>query len=129
MGEIEKKSTEKELKSYLSKLTGELEALKIESTNKKREVREKIDVIKSVSDRIEKLKSKKALQVSEHAILRYLSRVKNIDIEEIKKEILSEDIIKMQETLGSSGQFPNKNGYGVVFKDGVVTTIIVDGKE
>jgi len=60
--------------------------------------------------------------VSEHAIIRYLERVQKIDIEQIKKEILTVKIKALIDTL-RSGRFSEKN-FIVQVKNRVVTTIL-----
>lgn len=61
--------------------------------------------------------------VSEHAILRYLERVRGLDLEEVRLAILDHrtvDSIK----FARNGKI-KKNDYTVAFKDNVVTTILV----
>jgi len=60
--------------------------------------------------------------VSEHAIIRYLERVQKIDIEQIKKEILTDKIKALIDAL-RSGRFSEKN-FIVQVKNRVVTTIL-----
>jgi hypothetical protein len=59
--------------------------------------------------------------VSEHAILRYLERVKGVDIAAIQAEILSADVIEQIKVIGS-GKFP-QDGYHVVVRKGTVITV------
>lgn len=61
--------------------------------------------------------------VSEHALLRYIERVYNIDMDEIRKEILSPTVLTLVKTLGKNGRVPLEKGGRAVFKDGVVVTI------
>lgn len=60
--------------------------------------------------------------VTEHALLRYCERVKGIDLEKAKEEILSEEVLKYIDMFGS-GTF-RFNGIGLVVKDRSVITII-----
>lgn len=65
----------------------------------------------------------KNLRVSDHAIIRFLERVKKMEREEFEKEILDEKLIKIIKTLGD-GEFPLSNGRNIaVVKCGVVVTI------
>lgn len=82
-----------------------------ESKKKQRE-----EIFKQIQEHDMKLK------VSEHAILRYLERVRGLNIEEIEAEILSESIVKSHQTLGD-GTYPNGD-YKVIIKGNNVTTII-----
>ena len=68
--------------------------------------------------------SKQEVIVSEHAVLRYLERVKGIDLNSIKKEILSDYTLKFIEKLKGNGVFPNEKGFSLKVKDNVVITII-----
>lgn len=114
----------KGLESQLRKIEGELESLKIETSNKQKEYQQKLNIANKIKEEIKKLKDSKESRVSEHAIVRYFERVKGFNIEDIQKEILSDSIINLAEQLGGNGTYPN-NGYSVVMKDFTVTTIIV----
>ncbi|NND64789.1 MAG: hypothetical protein HKM24_02385 [Gammaproteobacteria bacterium] len=63
------------------------------------------------------------LIVSEHAIVRFLQRVENIDLEEIKKRILTQQVLELMGQLGLNGTFPTGAGFQVVVKNGVIVTI------
>lgn len=62
--------------------------------------------------------------ISEHALLRYLERVKFVDIEAIKKEILADDKIVNAIHSLDSGSFPIQ-GCRLIVKDKVIKTIVV----
>ena len=61
--------------------------------------------------------------ITEHALLRYLERVKGIDIKEIKKEILPEDIADIIGKLGS-GKFIVNKKFKLIVKNKVIKSII-----
>ena len=113
----------KALMSQLSILTGEAEALKVEIANRQRELAAKTKAVESLSRQIESMKKNGELKVSEHAIVRYLERVKGVSIAEIEREILSDSVVSYVEKLGGNGKFPNGE-YQVVMKDFTVTTIV-----
>jgi ribosomal protein L15 len=71
--------------------------------------------------KMEQLKSKELI-ISEHAILRYIERVLEINIEKIKSEILTDEIIERNKILGS-GKYKNNKKFEVVIKDNIVVTI------
>jgi hypothetical protein len=48
--------------------------------------------------------------------------VQGIKTEDIEKQILSENVLKLVEQLGGSGSYPNEN-FNVVMKNFTVTTI------
>jgi chromosome segregation ATPase len=62
--------------------------------------------------------AKKCLQVSDHAVVRYLERKLNLDMNVIRKEILSEDLIASVEKLGD-GTYG-----GRVVRDKCVVTVL-----
>lgn len=112
----------KGLKSQLKIMEGDAEALKIEMANKQREYNAKRNKIKALKEQIKIFENDRNIKVSEHAILRYLERVKGVSISDVEKEILTEEVIKMVEQLGGTGGYPN-NGFKVLMKDFTVTTI------
>lgn len=64
------------------------------------------------------------ITVSEHAIIRYLERVKGMSISEIESEIINADVLNLIETLGGNGSYPNGT-FKLIIKNGIVTTITV----
>ena len=62
--------------------------------------------------------------VSEHAILRYLERVRGINMDEVKRSILPDGVKHMIKTLGD-GVFPSGAGaHSVRVKGNVVVTVL-----
>ena len=113
----------KGLKSQLNSLSGDLDAIKIELSNKKKDYELKRKNFFKLKEEIKKLEKKSNIRVSEHAVIRYFERVKGYNISDIEKEILSEDVLDLVKTLGGNGKYPNKD-YQVVMKNHTVTTII-----
>lgn len=99
----------KGLKYQIKKMEGDAEALKTEISIKQRELSQKQNTIKSLKQQVQKIDNNKNIKVSEHAIIRYLERIKGVDIEEIEKEILSDEVLNLVEKLGGNGGYPNKN--------------------
>lgn len=60
--------------------------------------------------------------VSEHAMIRYFERVAHIDLDAVRKEILTDAAKDMIRQLGN-GTYP-VNGFKIKVQDGCVTTII-----
>lgn len=78
----------------------------------------------SVNAQIESMRSaSKEIVVSEHAILRYLERVKGLDLDSIRKEIISEETSIMAKAMGN-GSYPIHNGFKVVIKDMTVVSVV-----
>lgn len=67
------------------------------------------------------LQNDKPVIVSEHAVIRYLERVKGIDIEAIKKTILNKETEQKLKILGQC-IYPC-DGYKLVFKDNTIVTV------
>lgn len=66
-------------------------------------------------------KATRELVVSEHAVVQWLNRVKGIDLDEVKKEILSEELVALASEY-NSGKF-TLGGTTFVVADNVVVTI------
>lgn len=62
--------------------------------------------------------------VTSHALLRYIERVKGIDVDALRDEILTEPVRKAL-SEGASGV--TVNGVQMVALDGVIVTILADG--
>jgi len=114
------KSLTRKLADLLSRK--DLEVSKFQETQKKLTVLNK--EIKETQSHIDKFKQGDPT-VSEHAILRYLERVEGVNIGAIISKILHPKILEYSKTLGS-GSFPHPEGFKVVIRDNVITTIIAD---
>ncbi len=115
--------TVKGLQSQIKKLESEASDLKLEIDIKKKEYNQKNQTIQSIKTNIEKINSKQNIRVSEHAILRYLERVKGVDIEQIEKEILNDKVLQLIDKLGGNGSYPS-NDCSIKLSNYVVTTVI-----
>lgn len=85
-----------------------------------------------INKKIKKIK-KNNMIISEHAIIRYMERVKGIDIEEIKKEMVGEREKSIIKTLGDCcipvEPTENKKGYKLKVRENVIVTILCYNKE
>lgn len=113
----------KQLQSQLNTMLADASALKIEVANKQREYNQKLQAIEKLKNEMKKLDSNEKPRVSEHAIVRYFERVKGFDIDQIEKEILSDQVLTLVDKLGGSGSYPNE-GFSVVMKNNTVTTVV-----
>ncbi len=81
--------------------------------------------IAAARSEIEKLKKSEKkrdkLLVSEHCLLRYLERVKGLDIDGLKEEILVHEVTSSYNSFGD-GKYPHPSGGRVIVKDGMVIT-------
>lgn len=119
----------KGLSSQLSDLEGELESMSIEISNKQKEYEFKKKTINKLKDKIRNLGKSDKISISEHALLRYFERVLDYNIDQIKSEILTDDVIKFVDELGGSGTYPSGKKdskgefYRVTLKNNVVVTV------
>lgn len=70
--------------------------------------------------------SNKKLSISEHAILRYIERVFEINVDEIEKALAkNENIVKAQKTFKNSEvKIPLGDGLYAILKDSCIVTIV-----
>ncbi len=52
----------------------------------------------------------KPIKISDHALVRYLERVKGENFDEIRKEIVPEKVLDAIRTLGGKGEYPVQIG-------------------
>lgn len=114
---------QKAYNSQLNKMIEEAETMKVTLGNLQREYQAKKSGIQSLRSKINRLKADETPRVSEHAILRYLERVNNINVEEIEKVILNDSVLKMMETLGGDGKYP-LGEFQLVVQNYTVVTIV-----
>lgn len=114
----------KKLHTQLNILIEKYEICSIDFRNKEKELSNLLKEINRMKDVIQKAENTKTLKVSEHAIVRYFERVKGFNIEEIEKEILSENVVSLINKLdGNNGTYPNGD-YSVILKNNTVITVI-----
>lgn len=118
----------KALQTQREKALAELNAAKDEQKDTSKKVNDLLIKVKTLEGRIrgisEKAEANGDIVISEHAYLRYFTRVLGFDLEEVKKEMISplaEAAIKQFK----SGLFPG-NGFKLKVKDNKVITLITD---
>jgi hypothetical protein len=80
--------------------------------------------IAAKKEQLRLLRKANGLQISDHAKLRYLQRVANIDVDGFCSQILTPQLLRLHATLGD-GQYPVDEGNTVaIIKGNVITTII-----
>lgn len=113
----------KELQTLLTKTQSEFNVLKVDIQNKNNELSAKGNKIKELKNKIASFgQNEETPYISDHAVIRYLERVKGIDVESFKKEILSDKTMEFISKLGTSGTYPNGE-FKVVMKNNVVVTV------
>ena len=110
------RSQKAEIKDRMSAINQQISWLKKEQgelSQKKNTVEQKIGNI---------LRDGKELEVSDHAVVRYLERVEKKDLEQVKHNILTEEFMRIYNELGD-GSIPNGNGLVVVVRNRRVVTV------
>lgn len=73
---------------------------------------------------LEKTSKSDELIVSDHSLIRYLERVKGLDIEALRQEIVTDELKALYKQLGD-GKYPiQQEGGRAVVKDGVIVSIV-----
>ena len=111
----------KELQTRKRKLQEKLDREKLELTEISESIKKTKDKIRSIDDNIKRIRRK--LVLGEHAILRYLEYHLDIDIETIKENIMTEDLLTKIKTYGN-GRYPITSDLKAVVKDNTIVSII-----
>lgn len=119
--------TEKQIKSLqerISKMKDEIVSLQREQTLTKQMIGKRSQELNTLKQNLANLMRKKeCLMVTDHAIVRYLERVRGLNIQQVKDEILTDHAIGLIEKLGTNGEYPTGNGFSIVLRERNVVTI------
>ena len=124
MSTLQKEQEIKGLESQLKIIIGKKEAKKVEVSQTQKALSDLLKSEKQIQDRISQIKEDKGITVSEHAILRYLERVKGFNLKEIEEEIITEELKSNVAILGGNGKYP-LNNCKAVMKNFTIVTIEV----
>lgn len=86
-------------------------------------IREKNNEVRKLKGRLKELEGVE-LEVTDHAILRYLQRVDGLDVDGVKATMLTDDLRKQVDTLGGTGKFPGPNGTRLVMENKRIISVI-----
>lgn len=112
----------KALQSQITQLDAEVSGLQSQFNTLKSDLDRKRSKLKGLKQKLnDALKGNETPIVSEHAILRYLERVKGIDIEAVRNEIMDERTETMVK-FASSGRI-KKDTHVLVVKNNVIITV------
>lgn len=111
----------KRLRSEKGKLEEQHKQLASEVKNSQRQLSQVDRKLKEIDAEIKDLTEREPV-VSEHAILRYLERVKGLNIEEVKAEILDDSLRSKIEVVGS-GRFPLRDGCQAIVKNKTIVSV------
>jgi len=117
---VKKKQELKQLETQVKKIEGEISSLRKEKSFVDQNISLKEKQKKEIMKKISSLKEKD-INVSEHAMLRYIERVIGIDLNDIKSKILTDDIRTKIETFGN-GTYSNEE-FKVIVKDNTIVTV------
>jgi len=121
--ELKKLSTElRLLKNHEDNLISKRKVLQNNINNNVNECKTIKINIKEKQQEIKRLSKGKNTIVSEHAILRYLERVCDLDIENIKGLIINDDFKKLNLLIKGDGII-KKDGVEYILKDNVIITV------
>ena len=93
-------------------------------------VRRRIEMLRDVSDNhmAQKGRCEEGVDVSDHAVIRYLERVMGVDVAKIRGKIAGGAVAKCAGVIGD-GRYPVEPGVKAVVRGGKVVTIIKYGEE
>lgn len=110
-----------DLTKKIQTLEQEIEAMKTDVGTKQKELSTKTKIVQSLKQKMATVNAGKPI-ITDHAVVRYLERVKGMNIAEVEKEILSEATIELVKKFEGVGTFPC-DGFRIVVKNNVVVTI------
>lgn len=114
----------KQLESCRDKLTVEVEHLLAQKKELDKNYCDKKKKLEQIKEEIKKLNvTSPEPIVSEHALIRYLERVKGINMEAIKKEMLTERVVLAINQVGNC-KISNGNGLKYVVKDHTIVSVV-----
>ena len=119
---IKGKEELKKLNTLQVKLQSEIEAIKIERESLNNKLQSAERNLGKIQEEIKKLKEGNKIIVSEHAMLRYIERVLGINLKEIEKRILTDEVKEQYKIVGN-GRFPINDEFRALIRDNVVVTI------
>lgn len=65
------------------------------------------------------------IKVTDHALIRYLDRVGDYDIEEIRRQMVTKELRHTIKLVGNNGKFPVGDGKHVyVISDGTIVSVV-----
>lgn len=112
----------KKLQRQLKELESNKDALRQEISYKQKLLNTTQDTINKMKVKVAKVSSQDKIVLSEHATLRFLERVKELDLKQIQAEIIDDNLKETLATLGGTANI-KKDNYTIVVKDYIIVTI------
>lgn len=77
-----------------------------------------------IKEKINRIKPKTELRVTEHSLLRYLERSLGVDLQEVERMMLEDPtLLETRKILDTDGKFPLKDGSRAIIKNSTIVTI------
>lgn len=111
----------KRLQTRRRELSAEIGLIHDEIATAQRDMAEKRKRLATIDQQIEAATVKEPI-VTDHAMLRYCERVMGVNLNDIKKRVLCDEMAGLIDKL-PSGKFPHPDGFRVVVKNRTVVTI------
>jgi len=121
MSNLKRSAQKKQLETRKTKLIEEVNALKTDLREVEKRLSNRKTKIKSIEASLKELNT--TPYVSEHALLRYLERTFNLDLDAIKEKILTKESKLLIEKLGN-GKYPIENGRKIIVKNKCVVSVV-----
>lgn len=82
--------------------------------------------LRKVNAEIDKHEERDTLVISDHALLRWMERYLELDIEQFRNNVIPENVRKhiVEHSKKADGKYPLDNDCMVVIKNGVVVTVL-----
>lgn len=111
----------KHLQVNQAQLDAEIKDLKTTVINLNKQISERTIKFNAISNEIKNIHNKNPI-ITEHALLRYVERILHVDLEKVKKEILSDNNVKIINELRSC-KIPINNKFKIVVKNKSIVTV------
>ncbi len=106
----------KEIGVEISDLNAQKQRIQADITRRNNQIRK-------LKDRLKELEGVE-LTATDHAILRYLERVQGLDLDEIRKEMITDSLKKQVEVLGGTGKFPGPNNTRFIMDNKRIVSVV-----
>lgn len=123
---IQKEKKLKMLRKMIAELSCEVDDLKVRQSEIQKEAHVKQKKLQELIIEEKKLTedpATKEVDITDHAVLRFMERVMKVDLQEIKKQMLPDAVKNQIETLGN-GRYPISSNAYVIIKNGSAVSVI-----
>lgn len=123
-GNIVSSSKIKELQGRIEKEKAGRAIIEMEIAERRKKIKHISGNINYLEQEIGKLGKEQGIIISEHALLRYISKVELIPIENIYNKVVTEEFKRVVSILGDNGDYPIWDGTHVaILRNSIIVTI------